>query len=56
MHNLNEYFNIFSSDAIADVSTGSVKDALFNRKHGVVIKENQLEELFSDISIIASWF
>lgn len=51
VHNLNEYFNISTSEATADVRTGSVKDALFTQKHGVVIKENQLEELFSQISL-----
>lgn len=49
-HNLNEYFNISGSDAIADIKTSSVKDAVFTQKHGIVIKENQLEELFSHLS------
>lgn len=51
VHNLNEYFNISTSEAAVDVRTDSVKDALFTQKHGVVIKENQLEELFSQISL-----
>lgn len=50
-HNLNEYFNISGSDAITDIKTSSVKDAVFTQKHGIVIKENQLEELFSHISL-----
>ncbi|XP_058723955.1 protein N-terminal glutamine amidohydrolase [Vicia villosa] len=48
-HNLNEYFNISGSDAIEDIKTSSVKDAVFTQKNGVVIKENQLQELFSNI-------
>jgi hypothetical protein len=51
VHNLYEYFNISSSETIADIRTSSVKDAVFSQKHGVVIKENQLEELFSHISL-----
>ncbi|KAK7267306.1 hypothetical protein RIF29_19975 [Crotalaria pallida] len=49
VHNLNDYINISAADATSDIS--SVKDAIFTQEHGVVIKENQLEELFSVISL-----
>ncbi|XP_061348895.1 protein N-terminal glutamine amidohydrolase [Gastrolobium bilobum] len=51
VHNLSEYVNISVADAITDDSISSVKDAVFTQKHGVVIKENQLEELFTQISL-----
>ncbi|CAK8570907.1 unnamed protein product [Lathyrus sativus] len=35
-HNLNEYFNISGSDAIADIKTSSVKDAVFTQKHAII--------------------
>nr|KYP73638.1 hypothetical protein KK1_006285 [Cajanus cajan] len=50
VHNLNEYINISVADAITDVTTSSVKDAIFTEKHGVVIKENQLEKLVCQLS------
>lgn len=51
MHNLNEYFNISAAEALTDASINSVKEAVFTQKYGVVIKENQLEELFSQVSL-----
>lgn len=51
VHNLNEYISISVADAINDVNISSVKDAIFTQKYGVVIKENQLEELISQISL-----
>ncbi|XP_027367120.1 protein N-terminal glutamine amidohydrolase [Abrus precatorius] len=51
VHNLNEYINISVADAITDITISSIKDALFTQKHGVVIKENQLQELISGISL-----
>ncbi|KAE9590139.1 putative protein glutamine amidohydrolase, alpha beta roll [Lupinus albus] len=55
VHNLNEYITISSANAISGAinndSISSVKDAIFTQKYGVVIKENQLEELFSQISL-----
>lgn len=50
VHNLNEYNSVSAADVISDVTISSVKDAIFNEKHGVVVKENQLEELISQIS------
>ncbi|KAL2327075.1 hypothetical protein Fmac_020502 [Flemingia macrophylla] len=50
VHNLNEYISISVADAITDVTTSSVKHAISTQKHGVVIKENQLEELSSQLS------
>ncbi|KAK7278924.1 hypothetical protein RJT34_23963 [Clitoria ternatea] len=51
VHNLNEYINMSVAGAIADVTISSVKDAVFSEKHGVVIKENQLEEFIYQISL-----
>lgn len=48
VHNLNEYFNISDADA-TDSGIDSVKGAIFTQKYGVVAKENQLEEFFSEI-------
>jgi len=50
VHNLNEYINISAADAITDVTISSVKDAISTQTHGVVIKENQLEEFICQLS------
>ncbi|KAI9120546.1 hypothetical protein K1719_007579 [Acacia pycnantha] len=50
VHNLNEYFTISAADA-NDASIYSAKDAVFTQKYGVVVEENQLEELFSQLAI-----
>lgn len=52
MHNLNEYFTISDEDA-KDASIDSAKDAVFTQTYGVVVKENQLEELFSQIALFS---
>ncbi|MED6181974.1 hypothetical protein PIB30_024446 [Stylosanthes scabra] len=49
VHNLNEYIDISAGDATTDFC--SIKHELYAQKHGVVIKENQLEELFSQIAL-----
>ncbi|RYR26123.1 hypothetical protein Ahy_B02g060282 isoform B [Arachis hypogaea] len=49
VHNLNEYMNISAANATTDFT--SIKHELYTQKHGVVIKENQLEELFSQIAL-----
>ncbi|KAF7804073.1 protein N-terminal glutamine amidohydrolase [Senna tora] len=51
VNNLNEYFNISAAEAMTDASINSFKEAVFTQKYGVVIKENQLEEIFSQISL-----
>ncbi|XP_057427375.1 protein N-terminal glutamine amidohydrolase [Lotus japonicus] len=51
VHNLNEYISMSVSDVDSNTKISSVKDATFTQKHGVVIKENQVEELFSLISL-----
>ncbi|RDY04145.1 Protein N-terminal glutamine amidohydrolase, partial [Mucuna pruriens] len=35
VHNLDEYNNISIADSVTEVTTSSVKDAIFNEKHGV---------------------
>ncbi|KAJ7976772.1 protein N-terminal glutamine amidohydrolase [Quillaja saponaria] len=48
-HNLNEYLEIRPADVISNASSGSIKDAVFTQKLGVVVNENQLEEFFSQL-------
>jgi len=50
VHNLNEYIDITVADAITDVTISSVKDVIFTRKNGMVIKDNQLEEFIRQLS------
>lgn len=49
MHNLNEYMEIYASNELTDMGADSV-NLVFNQKHGVVISESRVEELFSLIS------
>ncbi|OAY40437.1 protein N-terminal glutamine amidohydrolase isoform X1 [Manihot esculenta] len=49
VHNLNEYMEIYASNELTDMGADSV-NLVFNQKHGVVISESRVEELFSLIS------
>ncbi|PPD76956.1 hypothetical protein GOBAR_DD26113 [Gossypium barbadense] len=48
VHNLNEYMEIRAADVLTDLPP-ELTSAVFGQKHGVVIGEAHLEELFSQI-------
>lgn len=48
LHNLNEYMEIRAADVLTDLPP-ELTSAVFGQKHGVVIGEAHLEELFSQI-------
>ncbi|KAK0595922.1 hypothetical protein LWI29_011091 [Acer saccharum] len=49
VHNLNEYIEISGENISTNVGVELIND-VFNKKLGVVMNENQLEEFFSQIS------
>ncbi|GAV75204.1 Nt_Gln_amidase domain-containing protein [Cephalotus follicularis] len=49
VHNLNEYMEIHTADVVTSISTDLINE-VFNQRLGVVLNENQLEELFSPSS------
>ena len=49
VHNLNEYMEISTTDAVKDIGV-EVVNAIYSQKLGVLVSENQLEEFFSLIS------
>ena len=49
MHNLNEYIEIHAADVLTNLPA-DLSSAVSSQKHGVVIGEAQLEELFSQVS------
>lgn len=48
-HNLNEYMEMSSIDVVKGTGADTV-EMLLTQKLGVLVSENQLEELFSQIS------
>ncbi|KAK2656048.1 hypothetical protein Ddye_009100 [Dipteronia dyeriana] len=49
VHNLNEFIEIRAEDILTNVGAELIND-VSNRKLCVVMKENQLEEFFSQVS------
>ncbi|GFY98218.1 hypothetical protein Acr_12g0007590 [Actinidia rufa] len=49
VHNLNEYMEISTTNAVKDIGV-EVVNAVYSQKLGVLVSENQLEEFFSLIS------
>ena len=49
VHNLNEFIEILTEDISTNVGAELIND-ITNKKLGVVMNENQLEEFFSQVS------